>query len=247
MQLSICILQTDIISQSMAQRFGQYPAMIHTLLANSLATKPYNNLEFDHQSYSVIKGEFPNDKDVFDAYFITGSRPSAYESLAWISELEAHIRRLHHQQQTIIGLCFGHQIIAQALGGTVAKHDRGGNIGLQATKLNGQAKQEEDRLHLIYSHQDQIVEPSPEAAILGSSTNCKYAIANIGHHILSFQGHPEFNVEFAEAIYRSREAQYQPAQYQHAIRSLSNQHDSQTASRWIIDFILANKANHHQS
>jgi len=82
---------------------------------------------------------------------------------------------------------------------------------------------------------------------LGSSTNCKYAIANIGRHILSFQGHPEFTVEFAEALYRSREALYQPAQYQHAMRSLSNQHDNQAASRWIIDFILANKANHHQS
>ena len=247
MQLSICILQTDILSPIMAQPFGQYPAMIHTLLADSLATKPYKNLEFDHQSYSVTKGEFPSDEDVFDAYCITGSRHSAYESLAWISELEALIRRLHQQQQTIIGLCFGHQIIAQALGGTVAKHDRGWNIGLQATELNDQAKQEKDRLHLIYSHQDQIVAPAPEATVLGSSTNCKYAIANIGHHILSFQGHPEFTVEFAEALYRSREALYQPAQYQHAMRSLSNQHDNQTASRWIIDFILANKANHHQS
>ena len=147
----------------------------------------------------------------------------------------------------MIGICFGHQIIAQALGGRVTKHSRGWNIGLQATKLNDQAKQEKDFLHLIYSHQDQIVELAPEATVLGSSNNCKYAIANIGHHILSFQGHPEFTIEFAEAIYRSRETHYQQAQYQHAIRSLSNQHDNQIASRWIIDFILTNKAYHHQS
>ena len=240
--MHIGILRTDSVRPEWVPTYGEYHHMFERLL---LAED--DALTFT--TWNAEAGELPDSVEAADSFLITGSKSSVYDHKDWIRALEGFVRDCHAARRKLIGICFGHQLVAQALGGTVGKSDKGWGVGVNCYNVDQTAFElaDGDQFCLLASHQDQVMAMPPGAQQIATNDHCEVAGMTLGDHILTFQGHPEFTVEFAEALYRSREALYQPAQYQHAMRSLSNQHDNQTASRWIIDFILANKANHHQS
>lgn len=142
---------------------------------------------FTTTAWHVEGGEMPGSIDECDGWLITGSRHGAYENHAFIAPLEAFIRAAHAAQKPLVGICFGHQIIAQALGGRVEKYSSGWAVGAQTYEFDGQPRR------LNAWHQDQVVQVPVDARIVATHPFCAAAALRYGDHIYTVQAHPEFN------------------------------------------------------
>ena len=126
--MRIGILNTDTLKTEFDTKYGQYPAMFRNVL---LQADP--NIQI--HSYEVQFGDYPATLDECDAYLITGSKVSAYDDIPWINELKIFVRALHQHQKKLIGICFGHQLIAEALGGKVERSKGGWHVGVHGATL----------------------------------------------------------------------------------------------------------------
>ncbi|MEM9796074.1 MAG: type 1 glutamine amidotransferase [Pseudomonadota bacterium] len=157
---------------------GDFDQMFATLLAGQ---------GFTFRAWDVEAMDFPDSPDDADAWLIPGSRHGAYEDHAFIAPLEDFIRAIHAAGKRMVGICFGHQIIAQALGGQVEKVAHGWAVGRHEYNLsNGQ------KLSLNAWHQDQVTSLPQGAQVAASSPHCPNAALVYGDAILTLQPHPEF-------------------------------------------------------
>jgi GMP synthase (glutamine-hydrolysing) len=132
--------------------------------------------------------DLPQDPHEADGWLITGSKHGVYEDHPFIAPLEDFIRRVHDADVPLVGICFGHQIVAQALGGRVEKFAGGWSLGRKAYEVAGAAP-----IVLNAWHQDQVVEAPAGATRLGRNETCANAILAYGDRILTVQAHPEFD------------------------------------------------------
>lgn len=232
--MTIGILKTDNVHPQLVSEFGEYPAMFAQLL-NSVDDK----LTF--VTYDVMQMEYPQDLNDVDAYLITGSKYSVYEDLNWIHRLGAFVQELHQVKKKLIGICFGHQLIAHFLGGKTTASSRGWGIGIQKAELNadGQALTVSDKNEygLLGIHQDQVLIPAAGSKILASSDFCPIAMYSIGQHILCVQGHPEFSPNYLRTLLQLREHLFEKKHYQAALYSLETENrDHLLVAQWIVDF-----------
>ena len=142
---------------------------------------------FDIRTYAVVDDDFPETPTDADGWVITGSRLGVYEDHPWIAPLETFLRAAFAADVPLFGVCFGHQILAQALGGKVEKFKDGWSVGPNTyhSTLFGEQR-------LMAWHQDQVVERPETATCVGSSDFCENAILKYGNRALSIQPHPEF-------------------------------------------------------
>ena len=147
----------------------------------------------------VLDGTLPNAPQSADGWLITGSRFGAYEDHDWIPPLEEFLRETFAAGLPIFGVCFGHQILAQALGGKVEKFPGGWSVGPAAydSTLLG-------RQTMIAWHQDQVTERPKMAEVIGSSDFCENAILAYGDQALTIQPHPEFTADFMGDLLEAR-------------------------------------------
>ena len=140
------------------------------------------------ETFNVVDTVFPTGPEAADAWLLTWSKHGAYEDHAFIKPLEALIRDIHASPQRMVGICFGHQIIAQALGGTVAKFSGGWSIGRTAYDFGPLGE-----LYLNAWHQDQVLQKPTDAQTIASNAFCKHAGLQYGESILTIQPHPEIS------------------------------------------------------
>ena len=153
---------------------------------------------FDYAVFSVVDGEFPEAPDACDGWLVTGSRHGAYEDHPWIPPLERFIRDCYAARVPMIGVCFGHQIIAQAMGGKVVKYPEGWSVGRTAYRIDG------DTYHINAWHQDQVVEVPVGATVIGESDFCAHAALVYDDVFLTIQPHPEFDDAVIEGLIAHR-------------------------------------------
>ena len=127
--MKIGILKTDAVRPEFVPEFGEYPDMFAALLSR---VDPA--LEF--ATYDVEEGEFPDDIHAVDAYLITGSKSSVYDDKPWIKQLMQFVRELHARRKKLVGICFGHQLVARALGGHTEKSDKGWGVGAHSATFS---------------------------------------------------------------------------------------------------------------
>lgn len=168
---------------------GRYDAVFQRLLGEDT---------FDYAAFAVVDGAFPGGIDECDGWLITGSKHGAYEDHPWIPPLEAFIRECYAAARPMIGVCFGHQIIAQAMGGTVQKWDKGWSVGRNTYTVEGR------EMAMNAWHQDQVVTLPDTATRIGSSTFCENAVLLYGDRMLTVQPHPEFDDTFIEGLLTHR-------------------------------------------
>ncbi len=189
--MKIGILEAGHVLSALSEEFGSYPEMFASFLAG---------YGFEFETYSVVDGIFPQSATSADGWLITGSRYGAYEDLDWIEPLEVLIRDAYARSIPIVGVCFGHQILAQALGGVVEKFDGGWSVGPTDYRLEGV----ENPVSVMAFHQDQVVKPPKDAKVIGSTPFCENAVLVYGNKALSIQPHPEFSDDFFAALLEKR-------------------------------------------
>lgn len=228
--MRIAILETGHPPERLAGRFPSYGAMVGTLIGDGHA----------FARFDVTAGHWPADPAGFDAYVVTGSPASVYDPIPWVEDLLAFLRDLDPAKR-LVGLCFGHQALAQAFGGRVARSERGWGLGLHAYTVTERAPfmDEAERIAIPVSHQDQVVALPPGARVLAGSafTPCG-VLAYSDRPALSFQCHPEFAPDYARALTDGHRAgQTDPDLVRAALASLDAPHDSRRVAGWIRRFL----------
>lgn len=201
--MKIGLLECDHVKERLRPIAGDYREMFTELFRRHAA-----QLELEY--FDVRHGEFPVSVDVCDGYLATGSRFSAYDDEAWIQELKAFVRRLQDADKPFVGICFGHQILAEALGGKVEPAAQGWGIGvhsLNVLKQESWMQPEQSSCGIQYSHRDQVVRLPEHSVLLGESDHCPVAMFRAGETMLGIQGHPEFPAAYVEALVRGRTEQ----------------------------------------
>ena len=194
--MKIGILEAGLLREEMASRFDPYPAMFADFLGLAHA-------DFEYRTISSVRGETPASVHDCDGWLITGSRHGVYDRLDWMAPLQEFVRELAAAEVPLIGVCFGHQIIAAALGGEVVKSDKGWGVGLHRYRVDRQHTWMSgvEREAGIYAfHQDQVVRVPDNAEVFLSSDFCPYAGLSYGRSIISVQGHPEFEAAYETAL-----------------------------------------------
>lgn len=233
------LLETDILDPDLAAEFGSYGRMF---------ARYFDDLggNLDYRHYQVQAGELPRDPGECDAYLITGSRAGVYDELDWLPPLRAWLRDFHAQGARILGICFGHQFIADTLGGRAEKSAKGWGVGVRTERvdtarwpahLGTLAATLPATLSLLYSHQDQVTTPPSGAITLAGSDFCPHVALAIGGNILSLQGHPEFTRDYLRHLLARRREHLGETRYRAALDSLDQPTDEAAVGRWLLDFI----------
>ncbi len=209
--MKVAILETGAPAQPLQSKFGGYFEMFCAAFKEINSSAQFTNFPV------YLDSKFP-DLEEFQGYIISGSPFGVYEDHAFIEPLSVFIRESINSGVPIVGICFGHQLMAEAMGGRVEKSSKGWGVGmhnytisrLQAGSEGGPATalfldSDHESLSCLVSHQDQVVGLSPEITQIGGSSFCPNGILSYGAgNGLSFQMHPEFTNEFASALLESR-------------------------------------------
>ena len=174
---------------------GDYEDMFRRLFAN------HDDIEI--VVYDSVNGEIPVDPSECDAWITSGSRHSVNDDGAWIRDLEAFVRKVASAEVPFVGICFGHQLIAKALGGTVVRSERGWGLGVKEVEVRDDLGIG-DSYRVLNGHQDQVQSLPPGGEILGWNEHCPVSMLGVGDTMLGIQGHPEFEPAYTRAVMESR-------------------------------------------
>tara|TARA_B100001250_G_C19751828_1_gene768096 strand:- start:436 stop:1158 length:723 start_codon:yes stop_codon:yes gene_type:complete len=231
--MKIGILQCDSTNLEFRSEHGNYPEMFISIFESV-----DRSLEFE--VYDVQLNQYPKEIEECDAYLVTGSRFSVYDKNEWIWRLENYVIELHQRKHPLIGICFGHQIVAKALGGKTELAAKGWGVGVHKyskTLSKSWLTPDLDNFSLIVSHQDQVTELPKGAELLAGSEFCPLAAFRIGEHVLTFQGHPEFSKDYSKVLIVLRKEKLGNTVYVEGLKSLVNPIHSQIIIKWITNFL----------
>ena len=226
--MKLGILVCDHVRPEYRDIAGDYPDMFGRLLDMELVP------------YDVVDGSLPPREDACDAYLCTGSRYSSFDDLGWIHDLKAFIQRLSNAEIPFVGICFGHQVLAEALGGTVERAEGGWGAGVHTIDVLRKESWMQPPLakfRLPYMHQDQVTRLPEGGVWLGRTEHCPIAIFRAGSSMLGIQAHPEFPAAYSEALIRDRYDKIGAEKAEEALISLEVPTDEEVVAGWIAEFL----------
>jgi GMP synthase-like glutamine amidotransferase len=233
--LKIAILETGAPPGDLAARFGDYPEMFRRLLLQDGDRA---------ETFDVAAGGLPTDPGAFDACLVTGASAGVYEPLPWIDPLKAFLKAASGRT-ALVGVCFVHQVMAEAFGGRVIQSPKGWGVGLHRYAAAGEGWLEGlDTLAVAASHQDQVVElPEGARVVAGSDFTPFGALHYPERRAISIQLHPEFTPDYARALIEARRGnRYTDEQADAALASYAAANDRLEVGRRLRRFIEAGGA-----
>ena len=225
------ILQTDHVLDEFQPDFGDYPEMFEKVIhrvRDDIEITCYDCLEAAPTSIDC------------DAYIITGSRHSVYDDLPWITDLVAYIRCVLDAGRKVLGVCFGHQLMAHFFGGEVSPSPRGWAVGVHRSQVV--AKQSwmglEDVIdfQLLSSHKDQVKKLPKGAQLYATNDFCPIAGFTLGSQIWTIQGHPEFTPAYSRALINLRREILGEETCRAGLDSLDTPTSEELLAEWMINF-----------
>lgn len=230
--LRLGLLRCDDPVPELASKCGTYAEMFADVIAR---VDPSVHMDV----FSLPDGHWPDDLDAYDGWMTTGTRASVYDDEPWIVQFADFVRELHAERRKMFGVCFGHQMIAYALGGAVRRADHGWTLGVNEWRVRQRRWWMDpplDTIQLIHSHQDQVIELPPEGVVLASTQRCPIAMLAIGNHLVGMQGHVEFGPEFVGPLYESRTEMLGADAVAAAQSSLSTPCNQELVAAWMLRF-----------
>lgn len=241
--IKIGIIEADQLYSDLQDDYQSYGVMFARLFEQ---LPNWSNQHYCYQHYYILDGHWPSDHNPCDVYLITGSKSGVYDTAPWIPKLINWIQRQYQLNVPLLGICFGHQILAHALGGNASQCDRGWGVGIRSISLNrlpsdtSVSETDITAVSLIYSHQDQVDRLPADAQILLADEFCPYAAFEIPQRVLAFQGHPEFTSEYLQRLLPRRIKHIGAATLNAGLSSLDKAADDLLVAQWMINFIDAN-------
>ncbi|VAW10830.1 hypothetical protein MNBD_ALPHA09-883 [hydrothermal vent metagenome] len=228
------ILETGRPPVELIPAHGTSPDMFEALLAPAGPSIRY-------RAYRVVDGELPKSASECDGWLITGARAGVHDDEPWIAPLKMFLAEAHGVSAPIVGICFGHQILAVALGGRVENSTRGWGIGIHDYPVFEAANwmhRAVKSFAIEAMHEDQVVGLPPGAKVLAGSDHCPFALLAYGETAISFQGHPEFTAAYArDLIALRRGTLFSKALADDANASRGRPADADAVARWIANFL----------
>jgi GMP synthase-like glutamine amidotransferase len=233
--MRIGLLEADHVAERYRPIAGDYADMFTAMVA-SVAP------DAELVGYDARRGVLPSWPDECDAWLCTGSSSSVYDDEPWIDGLTGFVRAVHEVRVPFVGICFGHQLIAHALGGRTERAAVGWGAGAIEMGLTGSEPWMQpplDRATLLYSHQDQVTELPPGGRVLASAPHCPVAMLAVDDDVIGIQAHPEFGTAYVRALLDDRVDRIGEAGTARAIASLAQPTDEATVARWLLAFVRA--------
>ena len=237
--MKIGILLVGRASEDLVDEYGTYAEMLIALINTEEQV-------FEFKTFNILDDEFPKDHLECDGWIVTGSPHGVYEDHSWIPTVSRLINNVYEANLPIFGVCFGHQLIAQALGGHVEKSEKGWGLGLHTYQVNNKPdymSNLSEEVTLSICHQDQVLRPPQGATVYAKSEFCENAGFYIKDKVLTMQAHPEFLVDFTKALLTARRDVTIPKEFvDPALVGLKNNPDSVQSNEFaktIRQFFLA--------
>jgi GMP synthase-like glutamine amidotransferase len=224
------LLVVGHVDPKSVQIAGDYPELFDALLG------PHG---VDVVPYAIDEGQCPDSLAECDGWLCSPSRASAYDDAPWIAEAEALHREIVATEAKYVGICFGHQLLAQALGGKVARADAGWGIGVHGYDIVEPLPcmtPPRSSIALLASHQDQVVDVPADARVIATSPFCPNAGLAVGDRAWTLQGHPEFVPALAEHLLAGRVELIGAEPVARARATLSRPLDRVIVGEWIARF-----------
>ncbi len=234
--MHLCILENDDLDPPLAQRYSRVAVMFERLFAQA-------GYKGRIDTFSARHGQYPVSFATYDAVLLTGSRADSFSDEPWVVTLREQVARLLQDQHKLLGVCFGHQLIAHCLGAPVQRAPRGWRVGRQAydwlgaPEHLGLAPGQAAQVALLASHQDQVLALPPGATLLATQADCPVAAYALGDQVFCIQPHPEFTPEVSAFLLDKRRALMGEPLYEQSMGSLSEPHDGLALARFMIRFV----------
>ncbi|MCK0714015.1 glutamine amidotransferase [Chromohalobacter sarecensis] len=243
MTLKIGILATGTTPENLIETHGSYADMFVNLFGQA-------GYDFTFITFDVRDDIFPESAAACDAWIITGSKSSVCDKTPWMARLKALILEIYATGRPIVGICFGHQIVAEAFGADVNRYPNGWGVGLHTYQLDKSVPELDalgGQFTLNAVHQDQVLSKPTQAEVIASSPFCPFAALQYDNRILTLQAHPEFNVEFETRLLQSRrDAPIPSAAADQALTKLheaSARTDSLQVAHWMAAFLQQGRSS----
>ncbi|MEM6972643.1 MAG: hypothetical protein AAF577_07540 [Pseudomonadota bacterium] len=237
--MHIGILQTGRVNERLVGDWGEYPPMVAAMFA---PVAP----DFTFSTWAAVDGDIPDDPTLCDGWVLPGSRHGVYDPLPWIAPLKGFIRDIRAAGRPMVGICFGHQIIAAALGGAAEKVDHGWGVGRHRYAVAARPSwmaDAGDELALYCSHQDQVTAIPDNATTLAGNAHCPHAMIAFGdpEHpaAVTVQAHPEYPRGYADGLYEVLrwKGNIAAEQAASAIASTATPVEGQTVAGWFATYL----------
>ena len=231
--MNVALLKCDSVQERFLHIDGDFPEMYEKFLTAS-------NPDVKITTYDVRAGKLPDLNQEYDGFICTGSSVSVYDNEDWITDLKSYVRLLYSTGKKFVGICFGHQLIAESLGGKVAQSELGWGVGVQISRIEKHKRWMLPRREIFaipVSYKDQIIELPPESETLASNSHCRHFMISVGQHFLGIQGHPEASKQYIETLIRSRVESIGESTLIDGIDSLKSEVHSDVLSHWTLNFL----------
>lgn len=205
--------------------------------------KMFESIGYAPQQYAIWNchyGELPSAVNEADIWLVSGSKWSAYDDYAWIGALKDFIRQIDLSDKKLLGICFGHQIVHEALGGKVQKCDQGWGLGAYPIKMKKSfcSLDENEEIRILAMHQDQVFHLAHGFEVIASCDFCPNAVTTKQNKILTIQAHPEFYGELFSMICERIRPKAGDDMVNIAIANSNLPNDSQRIRMVIKDFLF---------
>ena len=234
--LKICILDNDNLDPAVVDTYVSYGAMTEKMFAAA-------GVPWQFERFNTTAGHYPDDFDAYDAVLLTGSKADSFSDEPWVRTLRERVGELLRRRKTLLGICFGHQLIAHCLGAQVGRAPQGWGMGrmrydwVGPRPLKPQAADTAPTMALLASHQDQVLTLPAGATLLARSDFCPIAAYAIDDHVFCVQPHPEFVEAYSAWLLEKRREAVGAERYATARADLALAHDGLDVARYMQSFV----------